>query len=59
LVFTSATRELAAGKKQNMRETMTHFTRRQAFTVAAGAAAAVTMPLGHEGRAAVPPSASK
>jgi glyoxylase-like metal-dependent hydrolase (beta-lactamase superfamily II) len=39
-----------------MGETMTEFTRRQAFTVAAGAAAAVTMPLGHEGRAAVPPS---
>ena len=40
----------------HMGETMTDFTRRQAFTVAAGAAAAVTMPLGHEGQAAVPPS---
>ncbi len=35
---------------------MTDLTRRQAFTAAAGAAAAVTMPFGHEGRAAVPPS---
>jgi glyoxylase-like metal-dependent hydrolase (beta-lactamase superfamily II) len=35
---------------------MTDFTRRQAFTVGAGAAAAVTMPLGHKARAATPPS---
>lgn len=35
---------------------MTDFTRRQAFGVAAGAAAAVTMPLGHEARAGAPPS---
>jgi glyoxylase-like metal-dependent hydrolase (beta-lactamase superfamily II) len=35
---------------------MTDFTRRQAFTVAAGAAAAVTMPLGHSARAATPPA---
>jgi lipid-binding SYLF domain-containing protein len=35
---------------------MTDFTRRQAFTVGAGAAAAVAMPLGHKARAATPPS---
>ena len=35
---------------------MTLFTRRQAFTVAAGAAAAVTVPLGGSARAATPPA---